>query len=400
MELFFTFRNEDKASLMTRLHTYLTENNFIPRDTDRKCFWKKITDVEKNFVQLKKSHNARCFREGSHQVDKLISFLDRPFYKSSVKKGINKSANQQSLPFPPVTPDCDRNSTADNLLMYTGCDSCDPISENRNELYTCTPAKLTDAGTQVCSPQIRTEGQSRRTERKARRQLAFQSTIVEKLEQKVEKKDEQLMLSEQKRKQAMRALKEKKDKMVELNNRCKQLAMDVKKTNMLEKEKARSDQALEKFQSVITELTDENIELENSIDTLSDTLTNQKKKTRRLQQKVSKLKTNKQRVEMSVKQLCLKIETGQGVEQCVGEICDEVCTLGGDKKLIESLALAMKSTVTVKHKNAYSDNVSLLMMELQNLGVTQSAVGQVANICLKHLCGRELDHIVSRRTAG
>lgn len=74
------------------------------------------------------------------------------------------------------------------------------------------------------------------------------------------------MLSKQKRKQVMHILKEKKDKMAELNNWWKQHKIDLKKTNVLQKEKARSDQTLEKFQSVITELSDENNELESSID--------------------------------------------------------------------------------------------------------------------------------------
>lgn len=39
-------------------------------------------------------------------------------------------------------------------------------------------------------------------------------------------------------------------------------------------------------------------------------------------------------------------------------------------------------------------------MELQNLGVSQSAVGKGVNACTFHLCGREVDSIISCRTAG
>lgn len=418
LELLFTFRNEDKSSAVPSLHSYLVSFNFISEARNIKCFWRKLNDIEKHFSKLKKNHNARCEREGSHQTEKLNAFMAKPFYQTIAPKKLDSveeisfavvgiKSVSCDLESTATAVDCDYNSKAtdetrntlvESAILSTPIDCC-PTTPSENKEYV-TVKTVSNAGVQVSSPQIRTEGQIRRIERKAKRQLIFSNNVIEELKEKVEMKDELRRQSDQKKRNALHKLKDKRDKMAELNNRCKQMSADLKKATALETEKKKSERALHKTKSVITELIDENNDLEKSVKQLSNTLSTQKHKTRTLQKKVSKLKTKKEKAEESIKQLCTKIESGQDVERCIGQICDEVCAFGGKKTLIKSLATAMRTALPVKDNSGYSDHVTLLMIELQNLGVPQASVGKVANACTKHLCGRELTHVVSRRTAG
>ena len=394
LELVFTLRKDsEKLPVIPRLHDYMIGNSFIPSQTSQKCLWKKVNDTENQFAQLKKNHNAHCMREGSHQVEKLNNYLDNAFYghlKSTKKQQTSHSTSTDSMDMETV---CDIVTSTNATVLESTISSTNPYAGT-------STVKTSNAEVQVSSPQIKTEGQLHREKRRVRRQLSFRKDEVEKLKQKFDKKDLKLVQSEMKRQQAQRALKDKREQMAELNNRCKQLTANNQQSKSVVKAKAKSDQVLQKSQAVIAELLDENNELELSVNKLSDTLTDQKKKTRKLQQHVSKLKIDKEKVQQSINQLCTKIESGENVEKCVGQICEEVSSLGGNVGIMKSLAEAMTSTVHVKHKNVYADHVTLLMMELQNLGVTQSSVGKVANACLKHLCGREMDSVVSRRTAG
>ena len=95
LELVFTLRKDsEKLPVIPRLHDYMIGNSFIPSQTSQKCLWKKVNDTENQFAQLKKNHNARCMREGSHQVEKLNNYLDNAFYghlKSTKKQKTSHS---------------------------------------------------------------------------------------------------------------------------------------------------------------------------------------------------------------------------------------------------------------------------------------------------------------------
>ena len=148
---------------------------------------------------------------------------------------------------------------------------------------------------QVSSPQIMTEGQTRRQERKSRRQLSFNNNVIEELKEKINSKDEKLKTANDKKTVLMSELKEKRTRMSEINNRCKQLTADIKKVQEFEKEREKTQKVLQTSTSMISELLDENNELESSVNQLSETLSGQKLKTRSLQKKVYKLKINKKR---------------------------------------------------------------------------------------------------------
>ena len=65
-----------------------------------------------------------------------------------------------------------------------------------------------------------------------------------------------------------------------------------------------------------------------------------------------------------------------------------------------NLASATGPIQTLKNKTDFDDNIRILTMELQTLGVSSNIVGEVESLCCRHLAKRELQAAPSKSTAG
>lgn len=189
LELLNTFRASEKASIVPVLHEHLMISKYIPNGINVKCLWGKINDTERQFAKLKKNHNARCSREGSHQTLQLNNFLGKAFYPSA-----NPQTNDKCTILVdnilPVSLQADfqtTKQTSEFAPSTPGRESLSSTVENNKET---TRPIMSNAGVQVASPQIRTEGQVRRIERKVKRQLLFSNKKVDSLQHKVEMREE------------------------------------------------------------------------------------------------------------------------------------------------------------------------------------------------------------------
>ena len=144
--------------------------------------------------------------------------------------------------------------------------------------------------------------------------------------------------------------------MRELKYKCKRLAADSKKHEVIAKQyKDENNQNHCISDTVLKEIVDDNEKLKSS----------------NLQQEFCRrefisLKRSKEDVVCSITELCQKLKSDEDSAQCV-----RVISLGCNTEMLKTLAEAISSNIRVKAKNAYSDHIVLLIIELQNLGMSQ-----------------------------
>lgn len=143
--------------------------------------------------------------------------------------------------------------------------------------------------------------------------------------------------------------------MRELKYKCKRLAADSKKHEVIAKQyKDENNQSHCISDTILKEIVDDNEKLKSS----------------NLQQEFCRrefisLKRSKEDV-CNITELCQKLKSDEDSAQCVRDI-----SLGCNAEMLKILAEAIGSNIRVKAKNAYSDHIVLLIIELQNLGMSQ-----------------------------
>ena len=393
---------------------FCLESKLLSGTVALKTFWWKVNDLENKYRKLWKNHNRKCSRGGIYHHNNLTMFLDAAFYKTSdgahsgltPLQHINASQSISVCVNESFVTECVELSDNVDTSMASHqhpaqCRYTTPVVMRREKNTPQHKITSSSVAIQVSSPQITTEGQLRRDERKCRRCIFLQDEYIGRLQDSNDIRLAELAELEEKKNATEKTLKQKQELVRELTYKCKRLAADCMKHQINAKRcKDEVNQHHCISDAVLTDITVENENLMSSNLELEKTLSAEQIKTRTLQKRISRLKRSKEDSVCTVIQLCNKLSNGGDSAQCVMDICEEVASLGNNTAMLKTLTEAISSNIKAKTKNAYSDHIALLIMELQTLGVSQSAVGDVMNACSKHLCGRVLDHHVSRRTAG
>ena len=245
LEYTYSYNRSNRSVSTVPVHDFLLKNNILPIDNNPKSFQNKFSDVEKRYLKLKKSHNARCQREGSHQNGELENHCNKIFlhYKEvlTLPNDANYSTKTVSL-------------LSDEL-------------KTPNKPKKVRPSNMTDATVQVSSPQVKTEGQLRRKERSSKKKLFVQDKELLMSNKKLKVEKDRTTNYKIKHKVVHKSLKEQRTKLIVLNNKCKQLSEKVKKQSFEIKELTNLNGQNSTSES-FNELLDKNITLEKSLSTL------------------------------------------------------------------------------------------------------------------------------------
>ena len=126
------------------------------------------------------------------------------------------------------------------------------------------------------------------------------------------------------------------------------------------------------------------------------------KQKQRLSLKAAKLEAEWGVVSDKLDLLTRFIQSGDMTGEKITEICKCISKDINDnakKAQLKQLVEALSSPISMKEKGSYKDNVALLTMLLQTLGVPANSVGKVQEACCQLLLNRDVKSTVSRSTA-
>ena len=179
LEYTYSYNKSNCSASSVVVHDCLVKHKILASGSNFKSFQTKFSNVEKRYLKLKKSHNARCQREGSHQNKEMENHLNKIFlrYKEVLTVRNHRISFNHS-------DTCCHGANHGHLLVKTKS--------------TQTPSLLSDV--QVSSPQVTTEGQLGRKKRSSKRKLFVQEKELLKSTKKLKVKKERSANSEIKHK--------------------------------------------------------------------------------------------------------------------------------------------------------------------------------------------------------
>ena len=197
LEYTYSYTKSNGSASSVVVHEFLVKHKILA--SNFKSFQTKFSNVEKRYLKLKKSHNARCQREGSHQNREMENHLNKLFlrYKEVLTLPNHRICFNHS-------DTCCHGANQGDLLVKTKSTQTPSLLSDElktpNKPTEVRPSNMTDASVQVSSPQVTTEGQLGSKKRSSKRKLFVQEKELLKSTKKLKVKKERSANSEIKHK--------------------------------------------------------------------------------------------------------------------------------------------------------------------------------------------------------
>ncbi|XP_064624207.1 uncharacterized protein LOC135485742 [Lineus longissimus] len=364
--------------------------NLIPRTKSELQLHAKLKKIETKFLTLQKNYNARCCRGGEKQKKLLEEFLSRPFQMQSVASPAVPSAappGTVTVSSPALSPPRTISTVISPLIKTPRAAS--PYSGGLRSVET---------GVQVNSPQIKTTPAIRRSLTATKRELF-------KVQSSVGRKADELSRQAEKHEHLKFKIRQKENKIIELNNKCKQVvnSADGKRVKALEKEVGQLKNQIKELKATVEGLLDNENQMAESLVSATNRYVDSEKRVRAVRAGKRRATQKLSDIRRHILAICSNLKTGSG-DVMVMDLCASLQQMPDIDKntsaTLKEIVSGLTAPLPTKEKGAFKEHIAVLAMQLQLLGVPQNTVGEVMNECSKRLYNRCLSDSVSARTAG